>query len=184
MSARGIVLFVVAATAWLHAGAQTPLVVPQPVVRMVTNTPVFFECRNDELFRIDVEGLKKIFRDSTAGFDRSPASIAALAQRKPGDETYAIELSSFMVGVLMLKAKPGVHGETAGHLEKPDGHFRAALSHLDTNTNPLMFFVRPDGSNVWNQARTIATNAGFRVGSVPLAAEHPLTFEGAMAGAR
>ena len=183
MRTRGLQLFIVAVVACLSVAAQPRLVVPRPVLHVVTNTPVFFECRADEVFRVDVDGLKKIYREAAAGFDRSPASIAALAQKRSGDATYGIELSSFMVGVLMLKAKPGIHGESAGALEKPDSHFRATLGQLQPAECSVIFFVRPDGSNVWNQARTIATNAGFRVGFQPLAAEHPITFELGKAGA-
>ena len=160
----------------LPGPGQARLVNPRPVVRAVTNAQVFFECRAEEVISIDVDGLRRIYREAASGPNPSPEALAALAQQRPGDATYAIELSSFTVGTLILKPKPGAHGEPAGELKKPDSHFRAALGRLDPAVSAVTFLVRPDSSNVWNQARIIATNGGFRVGFRPLAAEDPVLF--------
>lgn len=150
-----------------------PVVTPKPALRAVTNTAVYFECRGDEVFRIDRDGLMTQLQEALRGPDRSPEKLMA-SQR--GDDTYVIDGSSYALSVLMLKPRGGAHGETAAQLERPDGAFRAALRQLDRTSNCLVFFVRPDSSNVCLKARTLAEDAGFKIGRHPLAADVTLAF--------
>ena len=155
-----------------------PVVAPRPVLRVTTNKPVYFECRNDELYRIDLEGLQKKYREAPLGRTITATNLEWLAGVNIGDDFYSVDLNSYMLRALMLQPRKHAHGEDAEKILQPGSVFQSAIKQLDPAGSHIVFFVRPNGSNIFEMAESSAKAAGFRTGYMPLRADDPLTFTG------
>jgi len=126
-------------------------------------SPVFFECRNKQLFHIDLEELKvacdakteqiRVMVDGNqAEFLKASATTVMELAGQRLDYTYAL------LGKYVLTPSPDAEGYTFERYmrETPEMWFGSRLAEIDADTQFICFFVRPDSFKVFQQARALA----------------------------
>ena len=140
----------------------------RPVVRTrpTNKQPVFFECRNNEVFYIDKAGLDARLDKYIATLP--PGDPGRLATPPPGteigNESYTLIPQYLPRAIMALQARPEVHGVTADHLNDPKSQFQIVLSGLNPKSDFIHFLVRDDSFPVFRAARVAADRLGFDVG--------------------
>ncbi len=126
-------------------------------------SPVFFECRNKQLFHIDLEELKvacdvkteqirALVLDNEAEFLKASATTVMELGGQRLDYTYAL------LGKYVLTPIPDADGYKFERYmrESPEMWFGSRLAKIDRDTQFICFFVRPDSFKVFQQARALA----------------------------
>jgi len=126
-------------------------------------SPVFYECRNKQLFQIDLaklkvacdvktEEIKEMVEGNQAEFLKTAATTSIELDGQRLDYTYAL------LGKYVLTAIPDAKGYQFEHYlkETPDMWFGSRLAQIDPDTQFICFFVRPDSFKVFQQARALA----------------------------
>ena len=146
-------------------------------------SPVFFECRNNSLFYISPDEIKKAVDQKTeellqkvendeAEFLRQAATTHIEIDGQKLDFTYA------MLGRYVLVPIPGAEGRRIADAaeQKPDSWYGTLLSKINPETQFICFFVRPDSFKAFQKARALAWLKGISV-SVELQDErNPIMF--------
>lgn len=162
-----------------------PVVTPVPLLRGMTNEPVYFECRNQMLYPVDRDGLRKIFEQRAADFRQAGGTVDAVAKLTrldAGNELYRLDYNTALMGLMGLQGRPGVKGILQADLEgKAENAYAKVLKNISPKTHFLVFFVRDDSFDVFRTARDIAVKADFKHGWEYLTHDEPITFEGVMA---
>ncbi len=126
-------------------------------------SPVFFECRSNQLFHISVDELKKA----------CDAKTEELRQLVQGDETeflkqagqtimesegQRLDYTYALLGKYVLMPIPGAEGyKFIRYLEETDQMwFGSRLAKINPGTQFICFFVRPDSYKIFQQARALA----------------------------
>ena len=141
----------------------------KPVVRAVitSKSSVFFECRDNEVFFVDKDGLAaqhaKLLTSAGPGANNEEF-LKAIQSHEVGNEYYTIDFHIPMISRLALEPRPGAHGERATELDYPGGKFRTTLAQLNAGSRYIVFLLRDDGFVVFRRARAIAEEAGFDTG--------------------
>jgi hypothetical protein len=166
----------------VQEAVKIPVFRPTPRAVPSNKQPVFFECRADQVFYIDKEGLDtqvakllntlspNVRGGDIAGF------LKAIQGQEVGNEYYKINPSYLLAAVMALEARAGVLGENTDQLEKPGGKFQLILSQLDPKTQYIAFLVRDDSFNVFRKARYVADKLGYNTGWELLGADEPIKF--------
>lgn len=133
--------------------------------------PVFFECRNNQLFRIDQEKLKKICDEKTT----------ELFERVGGDETeflkqagttsinidgQRLDFALSLTGRYLLYPDDSAEGYTLPEKfrdETADMWYGSQLANLDPTKQFICFFVRPDSFTLFQKARSLAWLRDFNI---------------------
>jgi hypothetical protein len=178
LSATGALFFVViyvALSAYgLSAKITTPMVSPSDT------TPVYFECRNNTLFKPDITELADrtvaAFSQCLAGsFTRIGGCEQALAANPMRNEYYLTRPRALRCpgetkpypGISFVEI-PGAKGEGLLELQDPKSAFQRELATLDPQRNHLIFVVRSDSFAVFHAARRLSRKLGFRSGWEPI----------------
>lgn len=162
---------------------------PQP--DWTGKSPVFFECRDNRLFRIDPEKLKKtcdekaaelfgrVGGDETEFFKQAgPISIRIDGQRLD----FALSLAgSYLLFPDDSAEGHALSGEPGG--EAGETWYGAQLSELDPGGQFVCLFVRPDSFRAFRRARALAEARGFGVACELLQSRDPISL-GGLAGER
>jgi hypothetical protein len=156
----------------------------KPVVRSVpTNkSPVFFECRNNEVFFVDKDGLdaqvtklleevKPLWRPGNA-----TEFLKAIQGHEVTNDYYRVNPQLLPVGVMALDPRPGTHGDRLIELNTPGSKFQQALANLDAQNRYIAFLVRDDSFKAFRKARDIASTAGFETAWELLGFDEPIKF--------
>ena len=126
-------------------------------------SPVFFECRNKQLFHIDLEELKvacdvkteqlrAMVDDNEAEFLKASATTVMELNGQHLDYTYAL-LGKYVLTPIL--DADGYKFERYMR-ESPEMWFGSRLAKIDQDTQFICFFVRPDSFKVFQQARALA----------------------------
>jgi hypothetical protein len=162
----------------LEAGAK---VGNPPPHAPTTGSPVFFECRNNEVFVVDKEGLNaQVLQIVPAnGPKNNLGEFLKMVQARPVTNTfYKVNPEWLCAAVIALEPYPNAHGDSLANLEKPDGQFRSALSRLSKRDHYVAFFVRDDSFAAFCRARELAEQLGFGTGWELLADGELIKFGG------
>jgi hypothetical protein len=151
---------------------------PRPPAKATTKQPVFFECRDDQVFWIDktrlddqiAAGLKAFLRSDTK------SQLAAITSLNITNECYSVVKSYLTNTILALEPKPGVRGDTAASMEWPTSRYQLVLKDLDRNKAYAVFLVRSNGYEVFHSARSLAEKKGFENGWELLDENEPIKF--------
>lgn len=178
LSAMGALFFVliyVALSAYgVSAKITTPLVSPSDT------TPVYFETRNNTLFKPDFTELGDrtvaAFNQCLAGsYSRIADCERALTAMPMRNEYYSTRLKALQCtgetkpypGISFIEI-PEAKGEGLLELQDPSSAFQRELATLNPQQKHLIFMVRSDSFAVFHAARRLSRKMGFRSGWEPI----------------
>ena len=128
--------------------------------------PVYFECRSNQVFFVDREGLEtKVehhLSDMGPGMHNGPNEFPELLRTMEVSNEYYKLLPNYLLGmVIALEPKLGVIGDGPDQLKLPDCRYRAVLSKFNEYTHFVIFLVRDDSFPVFRKVRGIAEKNRF-----------------------
>ena len=158
----GVLVLIILLTG-IDASQITVLVATPKEMQGDDKSPVFFECRKNQLFHISVEELKKacdakteelkeqVKGDETEFLKQAAKTMLELDGQKL-DYTYAL------MGKYVLMPIPDAEGYplTSQSAETPDKWYGSRLAKVDPKTQFICFLVRPDSYKVFQKARNLA----------------------------
>ena len=122
--------------------------------------PVYFECRNNELFFISIDNIQKVVDEKTEilrkQVDSNPVEFVKLI---PGVELevdgYRVNYSHALTGVYNLQSTPDEKVENFNDAQrgKNADSFSSILSDVDPATQCVHVFVRSNSLDRFNQAK-------------------------------
>jgi hypothetical protein len=154
-----------------------PVVAPQ--IRVVPNAAhtAYFECRGNQLFYIDKDGLEA--QATVALADKPPAGAQSPSEplvTPISNANYIADPAFLSMSMLRLRLRSGAQGEGVGDLDRPDSEFQKTLQKLNRTEVSIVFMVRDDSEPVYEKARQIAEAAGFQTSLHNVAAGSPIMF--------
>lgn len=158
----GVLVLIILLTG-IDASQITVLVATPKEMTADDKSPVFFECRKNQLFHISLDALKKA----------CDAKTAELKDRVGGDETeflkqaaqtmmeldgQRLDYTCALMGKYVLMPIPEAEGYTfeSQKAETPDKWYGSRLAQIDPKTQFICFLVRPDSYRVFQRARNMA----------------------------
>ena len=158
----GVLVLIILLTG-IDASQITVLVATPKEMTSDDKSPVMFECRNNQLFQISIEELKKA----------CDAKTEEIRERVQNDETEFLKQASqtimeidgqrldytfALMGKYMLMPIPDAQGYALESISKetPDKWFGSRLAAIDPATQFICFFVRPNSYTVFQRARQLA----------------------------
>lgn len=155
---------------------------PTPRAVPTNKSPIFFECRDDQVFYVDKDGLDAVVAERLAklnpnirGGDLAPF-LKMINQEQIGNQYYTVEPKFLLVGIMALAAREDVPGEGYEDLDKPNSFFQAVLDQTDKSQRYVAFLVRDDSFNVFRKARTLADRKEYNTGWELLGPGEPIKF--------
>ncbi len=158
----GILILIILLTG-IDASQITVLVSTPKELTGDDKSPVFFECRDKQVFHISLKELKVAVDEKTevlrnmvdnneAEFLKAAATTVMELNGQRLDYTYAL------LGKYMLTAIPDAEGYKFEHYlrETPEMWYGSRLKEINPETQFICFFVRPDSFKVFQQARALA----------------------------
>lgn len=163
--------------------AQIKVLIPTPIAHETNKRPIFFECRNNELYHIELDKINRLandrlmeIADESGGDTRKMLSI--LENTFIETESYNIDLSYALVGQYALKPKEGASGykleDALGETE--DDWYGSRLGTVDNSTQIISFLVRDDSFLVFKKARALAWLQKIQVSYELLDLDDPIKF--------
>ena len=144
-------------------------------------SPVFFECRNQSLFHISLDGIKQAVDAKTEAIRENVQNneaefLKAASQTQMEIEGQRLDYTFALMGRYVLFPIPEASGyQFEKFLEETDEMwFGSRLAALDPQTQFICFFVRPDSFKVFQQARALAWLRGFDVSVELQEAKNPI----------
>jgi hypothetical protein len=166
---------------------RTPTFRHTPIAEAITNVPVYFECRANQVFPIDRVKLAEALRNTTntvaktAGGTNTLSSLAGLGQlmmQDIGNEYYQIDTRYLLLGQMALLPRTNAIGMKSSEVTNK---FGAVIAPINKDSQYLVFLVRDDSFSIFRKARDVSAKAGFRSGWEYLGRDEPITFVGAYA---
>jgi hypothetical protein len=144
--------------------------------------PVFFECRSNEVFAVDLgrlqdqvgEVLKSV--DSGVRGGDMAQMIKVLGGRQITNEYYRVNANYLLTGMVALEPRPEAVGESLEKVNQANGKYQFILSQLNPNKQYVAFLVRDDSFVVFRRARELADKKGYDVGWELLGSDEPIKF--------
>ena len=132
----------------------------------VDKFPIYFECRNNQLFHISLENINKAFNEKTdilrEQVDSNPDEFIKLI---PGVELevdgYRVDYLQALAGAYDLQPIPEGKSDSLKDRQHDSdtASFNNILQNIDPSTQYLHFFVRPNSLDLFNTAKE---SAGIR----------------------
>ena len=158
----GVLVLIILLTG-IDASQITVLVATPKEMQADDKSPVFFECRKNQLFQISIEELKKacdakteelrekVNGDETEFLKQAAQTMLELDGQKL-DYTYAL------MGKYVLLPIPEAEGYKleSQKNETPDKWYGSRLAAIDPETQFICFLVRPDSYRIFQRARNLA----------------------------
>ena len=158
----GVLVLIILLTG-IDASQITVLVATPKEMQGDDKSPVFFECRKNQLFQISIEELKKA----------CDAKTEELREKVNGDETEFLKQASqtmleldgqkldytyALMGKYVLLPIPDAEGYSlvSQSAETPDKWYGSRLAKINPATQFICFLVRPDSYRVFQRARNMA----------------------------
>ncbi|MDW8344140.1 MAG: hypothetical protein RMM51_06575 [Verrucomicrobiae bacterium] len=145
-------------------------------------TPVFFECRGQQVFYINKDELDGQVARRLSQLNPGVRSgdlaqfLKAIQGEEIGNEHYRVDPKFLLVGVMALEPRAGIPGDTTAQLKSGTSRFHNALIGLDKEARYIAFLVRDDSFDVFRIARLEADKLGFDVGWELLGEDEPIKF--------
>jgi len=150
-----------------------------PLVSPSSTSPVFFECRDNTIFKPDIDELqdrtraafKQCVGSNRSRLDECEKVLARMPQKNAYYSTKPVILNcpgetKRSLGMTLVEV-PGSKGENSMDLQDPGSNFQHELARLDPARHHLIFIVRNDSFAVFHSARRVARKMGFRSGWEP-----------------
>jgi hypothetical protein len=158
----GVLILIILMTG-IDASQITVLIATPKEMTTDDKSPVFFECRKNQLFQLSLEELKK----------QCDAKTEELRERVKGDETeflkqagqtvmeldgQRLDYTYALLGKYVMQPIPEAEGyKFVRYLDENDQMwFGSRLAKINPETQFICFFVRPDSYKVFGQARALA----------------------------
>ena len=144
--------------------------------------PVYFECREDQVFHLDRAALGIEVAKAFSKLSRMGTIDAALQQEflntTIGDAAYMVDPQAILQnGELRLSAKKGgSSGSTAASLKEKDSIFQNKLHQFNASFHIITFLVRRGNRGVCDAARQIAEAAGYETVVVEMESDQLIRF--------
>jgi len=176
MNVMGALFFMVIYVALLSHGMKSKITTPLTSASLTK--PVFFECRNNTVFKTGLDQLAErlvselkqcMGKDSSLGINcidklREAGKVRnAFYIARPG-----LAVTSGGLGLAVsYEEAPGSRGESANELQQPGSAFRREMEGLDARKDHIFFIVRADSFAIFHSARRVARQQGFQTGWEP-----------------
>jgi hypothetical protein len=178
LSAMGALFFVVIYVALSAYGLSAKITTP--LITTSDTTPVYFECRDNTLFKPDtielydrtVAAFNQCMEDN---YSRIRGCEQALTAKPMQNAYYSTRFRALQcpgetkpfAGVSLIEIQ-GSKGEGLLEMQDPGSTFRRELASLDPQRQHLIFVVRSDSFAVFHAARRLSRKLGFRSGWEPI----------------
>ena len=166
----------------VQEAVKVPIFRPTPLAKVSTKQGIFFECRNDQLFFVDMAGLDGQVEDLMSKLNPGVRGgdlgsfVKVIQEQDIGNAYYKVDPRYLLVGKMGLEPRPGTYGEGTGDLENAESKYQAMLSSLDKDKQYIAFLVRDDSFNVFRKARQVADSLGLDTGWELLGIDEPIKF--------
>ena len=114
----------------VQEAVKVPIFRPTPLAKVSSKQGIFFECRNDQLFFVDMAGLdgqvEELMSKLTPGVrggDLTSFSKAIQGQNV-GNAYYKVDPNYLLVGKMALDPRVGVSGESTGDLQNASSKYQ------------------------------------------------------------
>lgn len=148
--------------------SQTKVLIPTPMNHPTDKRPVFIECRNNQLYHIDLETISarasermESIADQVSGDTR--AMLNLLAQTFVETDFYRVDLSYALIGQYALRPKEDAPGMGLEDLKfssldqmAVEGWYGELLGRIDPSERIISFLVRDDSFGIFKKARALA----------------------------
>jgi len=169
--------------------AQIKVLIPTPMEHPTDKKPVFIECRNNEMFRVNVGELQKLAQETlktiseTAKGD-SAQMLRGLTEAKVETEEFRVDLTYSLLGQFAIYPIPEAKGYALADAtkERETDWYGRILTGLNREQEMLTFLVRDDSYEVFKRARGLAWNQKIEVSYELLDTAAPIKF--GLGGAR
>lgn len=165
----GILVLIILLTG-IDASQITVLVSTPKELTSDDKSPVLFECRNNQLFSISVEELKKAVDLKTEDIRQRVQSDQTEFLKMAGQtfldvEGQRVDYTYALTGKYVLMPIAEAEGyKFERYLQETDEMwFGSRLAPINPNTQFVCFFVRPDSYKVFQQARALSWLRGINV---------------------
>ena len=165
----GILVLIILLTG-IDASQITVLVSTPKELTSDDKSPVLFECRNNQLFHIAVEGLKKAVDAKTEEIRERVQSDQTEFLKLAGQsfldvEGQRLDYTYALTGKYVLVPIPDAKGyQFVRYLDETDQMwYGSRLAKINPETQFICFFVRPDSYKIFQQARSLAWLRGINV---------------------
>ncbi len=141
--------------------SQIKVVIPTPMAKETDKRPILIECRDGQLFRVDVDGLRKLSREELAKIQQGVTddigrTLQSLADATPKDEFYTVDLTYALTGQFAINPNEGVPGYKLTLNEGERDWYGQILLGLNMDTEMITFLVRDNSFRAFRLARHLA----------------------------
>ncbi len=180
------VLMLIIITTGIDA-ARTKVLVKTPLQVLGNEKPIYIEARNNKLYRIPLDDIKREVAQARAEIARTnPEGDTASILQTIGDTKivvgdYVVDMSYAMVGQIALLPNPDTTGgytfEDPG-LENANTWYGRIIAEMDKENEKLSFIVRDDSFPIFKRARVKAWTDKAKVGFQLIGQNEPIRFGG------
>ena len=168
--------------------SQTKLLIPTPMATETDKRLLFVECRDEQLFRIDLEAMQQQVDSAYEKLDQTLTGNrrdmeAALGALSFETDSYIIDSSYALVGQIALLPKPDVTGDDLSGVNMQalsgvvvPGWYGDLLDAADPERDLITFLVRDDSFEVFKKARALAWAKKIQAAYELLPANDPIVF--------
>ena len=158
----GVLVLIILLTG-IDASQITVLVATPKEMQADDKSPVFFECRKNQLFHISVEELKKACDAKTQELQELVAAdenefLKQAAKTMLELDGQRLDYTYALMGKYVLMPIPDAEGYAfeSQSKETADKWYGSRLANIDPATQFICFLVRPDSYRVFQRARNMA----------------------------
>ena len=163
--------------------SQIKVLIPTPMEHATDKKPVFIECRNNEMFRVNVGELQKLAQETLKTFSESAKGDSAqmlrgLTEAKVETEEFRVDLTYSLLGQFAIYPVPEAKGYALvdATKERETDWYGRILTGLNREQEMLTFLVRDDSYEVFKRARSLAWNQKIEVSYELLDTAAPIKF--------
>jgi hypothetical protein len=169
----------------IDESGRIPVIRPTPMTKPTTNAPVYFECRRNQVFPVDREGIMRKLKEADEAFgaqakkegEATEEALKTLAKMLVTNEFYRVDSNYLLVNMVALRPSGDRPGATKEELDHTSTNvFRLALDKVNPTNEFVAFIVRDDSFPVFRKAREICTAKGYLNGWEYVAIDEPLFF--------
>ena len=166
----------------VQQAVKIPIYRPPPKAQITDKHPVFFECREAQVFFVDMVGLDEKVEQMLTTLTPNMRSgdptgfIKAISGNEVGNEYYKVAPSYLLAMIMALEPRPGVRGDDKASMEEPGSAFQRRLRKLNAKGEYIVFLVRDDSFDAFRQARDLVEKEGFDTGWEMLEKNEPIKF--------
>jgi hypothetical protein len=168
--------------------SQTEVLVSTPMRHRTAKQPLFVECRNNQLYRVDLERMNRRFMEELERIElranrKADRILDLLKETDVHVGPFILDMSHALIGQILLRPGSDVGGMSLDEVNVDnirsvgqDASFQSLLDVHNPNEQMITFLVRDDSFRVFKKARGLAWLSGFEVSYEQFNNEEPLKF--------